>query len=161
MRVRTREGAKNVCCQVRLQLAPFIRAQAPAANASRLGSAPPLIEECRVILGALHEESPDVIHAMRRNGLDDAVFRDTLARCVRILDGVTAAGMQQPMATPSGSMGNVSLLQQRGRDAAQTQVPKDAGPCCSSTDNDDLRRFHALPLELTASTPPCKYRRLR
>ena len=158
VRIRTRECAKNVRRQVRLQLARFFTAQPMAANANLAGSAPPLFEECRVILGTLDKNSPNLIHAMRRNGLDDAVFRDALARCVRVLDSVAAAGVQQTVATPGSSVGDVSLLQQDGGDAAQTQVPKNAGPCCASAYNHNLRRFHTVPFKLTANTPHRKPR---
>ena len=144
VRVRACECAKNVRCQVRFKFTRFIRAHSTAANAGGLGGAPPLIEECRVILSALNKEAADIIHAMRRNGLDDAALSNTLARSIRILDSITAAGMQQPVATPGGAVGDVTLLQQRGGDAAQAQVPQDARPRSSSTDNDDLRRFHGL-----------------
>src|SRR5208283_2909214 len=88
---------------------------------------------------------------MRRNSFDDAALGSTLTRRVSILNGVTPAGMQQAMATPGSAVSNVSLLQQRGGDAAQAQIPQDASSRCSSADYDDLCRFHALPFELTAN----------
>ena len=132
------ECAPNILAHVWFERARFLGAQALAAQADGLRGAPPLFEICRIVLGTLYEKPSDSLHAMRCNGLDDAVFRDAFPGSFSVLDDVAAAGMQQAVTAPGGSIGDVALLQQRGGDAPQTQIPENARARRASTDNDNL-----------------------
>jgi hypothetical protein len=153
VRIRAGKCAVDVRAKIRLQLTRFIGAEALGGNAGLAGGVPPLVKEGRIVLCALHKQAADIFDAMRRNGFDDAIFGDALARSVGVFDGITAAGVEQAVASPGGPIGNVALLKQGCGDAAQTQVPKNAGARRTSADNDNLGPFHSVPFACLQTHP--------
>src|ERR1017187_9764797 len=142
VRVGRCECAKEVRGQIRFKFVRFVRGQSAALDPCVPGRTPPFLEECRIILRALNKEPAYVLNTMRSNGLQDAVLGNTVAGGVKILDGIASAGMQQSVAATGCAICDVSLLQQRGGDAPQAQVPKNAGARRTATDDDNLCRFH-------------------
>ena len=81
-------------------------------NAGGISGAIPLVEEGGIVLCALHKQPAHILHAMRGNALQGEIFLETFGGCMRILDGVPAARVQQAMTAPGSSVGDVSLFEQ-------------------------------------------------
>src|SRR4029453_17570467 len=90
------------------------------------------------------EQPPVLLERPGRDAAQDAVLGDALDRRLRVVDGVAAARVQQPVVASGGARGQLAPLQQGHRQAAQRQVVGKGASGAAPADHDHAWRVHVL-----------------
>ena len=103
----------------------------------------------------MHEQAAGVANALAGDLADDAVLLDALLGAGRVGLGVPGAAVEDAMGAPGGAASEAAPLDEGDVDAAQRQVPGDAGsrrppPTTSTVGSLDTRRPPPV-----APGPPC------
>jgi hypothetical protein len=132
------EGARDLRVQARLAAPCFGDRDLLDWDPRRSAAFDELVAECGVVPRRADEQTPGVLDAVGGDAAEDRVLDDALPRCVRVLDGVASAGVEEAVVAARGAVGEVPASDEHRLEAAHGCVADYAGASRAAADHQHL-----------------------